>query len=151
MFGIEQFNAVINPPEAAILAVGAIMKEPAEHEGQIVLRDRMKLTLSVDHRALDGAMGARYLQSLKAYSKNRCYCWSDQLPQPSADRCWWRATCHTLAWSCTCAVGGVMQHLFDEQPVAQELVECRPLRTLHTPQNAKQALFCLSRGYLPHA
>jgi pyruvate dehydrogenase E2 component (dihydrolipoamide acetyltransferase) len=65
MFGIEQFNAVINPPEAAILAVGAIMKEPAEHEGQIVLRDRMKLTLSVDHRALDGAMGARYLQSLK--------------------------------------------------------------------------------------
>jgi pyruvate dehydrogenase E2 component (dihydrolipoamide acetyltransferase) len=65
MFGIEQFNAVINPPEAAILAVGAIMKEPAEHDGQIVLRDRMKLTLSVDHRALDGALGARYLQSLK--------------------------------------------------------------------------------------
>src|SRR5262249_54581564 len=62
MFGIEQFNPVTNHPEAAILAVGAIMKEPAEHEGQIVLRDRMKLTLSVDHRALDGALGARYLQ-----------------------------------------------------------------------------------------
>jgi pyruvate dehydrogenase E2 component (dihydrolipoamide acetyltransferase) len=65
MFGIEQFNAVINPPEAAILAVGAITREPAEHDGQIVLRERMKLTLSVDHRALDGAMGARYLQALK--------------------------------------------------------------------------------------
>jgi pyruvate dehydrogenase E2 component (dihydrolipoamide acetyltransferase) len=65
MFGVEQFNAVINPPEAAILAVGAIAREPVEHEGQIVLRDRMKLTLSVDHRALDGALGARYLQALK--------------------------------------------------------------------------------------
>jgi pyruvate dehydrogenase E2 component (dihydrolipoamide acetyltransferase) len=66
MFGVEQFNAVINPPEAAILAVGAITREPAEHAGEIVLRDRMKLTLSVDHRALDGAIGARYLQALKA-------------------------------------------------------------------------------------
>ena len=65
MFGVEQFNAVINPPEAAILAVGGIAREPAEHDGQIVLRDHMKLTLSVDHRALDGAMGARYLQALK--------------------------------------------------------------------------------------
>jgi pyruvate dehydrogenase E2 component (dihydrolipoamide acetyltransferase) len=66
MFGVEQFNAVINPPESAILAVGSIIREPAEHAGQIVLRDRMKLTLSVDHRALDGAIGARYLQALKA-------------------------------------------------------------------------------------
>jgi pyruvate dehydrogenase E2 component (dihydrolipoamide acetyltransferase) len=65
MFGIEQFNAVINPPEAAILAIGAIVREPAEHQGEIVLRERMKLTLSVDHRALDGAMGSRYLQALK--------------------------------------------------------------------------------------
>ena len=65
MFGVEQFNAVINPPEAAILAVGAIAREPAEHDGQIALRERMKLTLSVDHRALDGAVGARYLQALK--------------------------------------------------------------------------------------
>jgi pyruvate dehydrogenase E2 component (dihydrolipoamide acetyltransferase) len=65
MFGVEQFNAVINTPEAAILAVGAIAREPAEHDGQIVLRERMKLTLSVDHRALDGATGARYLQALK--------------------------------------------------------------------------------------
>ncbi len=65
MFGVEQFNAVINPPEAAILAVGAIQKEPAENDGEIGLRDRMHLTLSVDHRAADGALGARYLQALK--------------------------------------------------------------------------------------
>jgi pyruvate dehydrogenase E2 component (dihydrolipoamide acetyltransferase) len=65
MFGIEQFNAVINTPEAAILAVGAIAREPAEYEGEIALRDRMRLTLSVDHRALDGATGARFLQVLK--------------------------------------------------------------------------------------
>ena len=65
MFGIEQFNAVINPPESAILAVGAITREPAEFGGEIVVRERMKLTLSVDHRALDGAIGARYLQALK--------------------------------------------------------------------------------------
>jgi pyruvate dehydrogenase E2 component (dihydrolipoamide acetyltransferase) len=66
MFGIEQFNAVINPPESAILAVGAVVRDPVEHEGQIALRDRMRLTLAVDHRALDGAAGARYLQALKA-------------------------------------------------------------------------------------
>jgi pyruvate dehydrogenase E2 component (dihydrolipoamide acetyltransferase) len=65
MLGVEHFTAVINPPEAAILAVGAIIREPVEHEGQIVVRERMKLTLSVDHRALDGATGARYLQALK--------------------------------------------------------------------------------------
>jgi pyruvate dehydrogenase E2 component (dihydrolipoamide acetyltransferase) len=66
MFGVEQFQAVINPPESAILAVGAITREPAEYQGQIALRDRLRLTLSVDHRALDGAVGARYLQALKA-------------------------------------------------------------------------------------
>ena len=65
MFGIEHFTAVINPPEAAILAVGAIMREPAEFQGEVALRERMRLTLSVDHRALDGAVGARYLQALK--------------------------------------------------------------------------------------
>jgi pyruvate dehydrogenase E2 component (dihydrolipoamide acetyltransferase) len=66
MFGVEQFSAVINPPEAAILAVGAILREPAEHQGEVALRDRLRLTLSVDHRALDGAAGARYLQALQA-------------------------------------------------------------------------------------
>jgi len=66
MFGVEQFQAVINPPESAILAVGGITREPAEYQGEIALRDRLRLTLSVDHRALDGAVGARYLQALKA-------------------------------------------------------------------------------------
>jgi pyruvate dehydrogenase E2 component (dihydrolipoamide acetyltransferase) len=65
MFGVEQFQAVINPPESAILAVGALTREPAEYRGEIALRDRLRLTLSVDHRALDGAAGARYLQALK--------------------------------------------------------------------------------------
>ncbi len=65
MFGIDFFTAVINPPEAGILAVGAVVREPAEFQGQIALRERMHLTLSVDHRALDGAVGARFLQLLK--------------------------------------------------------------------------------------
>jgi pyruvate dehydrogenase E2 component (dihydrolipoamide acetyltransferase) len=65
MFGVEQFSAVINPPEAGILAVGAAQKEPAEYQGQIALRDRMRLTLSVDHRALDGAGGARLLAAIR--------------------------------------------------------------------------------------
>ena len=65
MYGIEQFQAVINPPEAAILAVGAVPRQPVEHEGQMALRERMTLTISIDHRAVDGATGARYLQELK--------------------------------------------------------------------------------------
>jgi pyruvate dehydrogenase E2 component (dihydrolipoamide acetyltransferase) len=65
MFEIESFTAVINPPESAILAVGAIQPTPVVLDGQVVVRDRMKVTLSVDHRALDGATGARYLQELK--------------------------------------------------------------------------------------
>ncbi len=65
MFGIEHFTAVINTPEAAILAVGAAIKEPTVVNGEVVIRDRMRVTLSVDHRALDGADGARYLQELK--------------------------------------------------------------------------------------
>jgi pyruvate dehydrogenase E2 component (dihydrolipoamide acetyltransferase) len=65
MFGIEQFTAVINPPESAILAVGAIVPTPVVVDGQVTVRDRMKLTLSIDHRAIDGATGARYLQELK--------------------------------------------------------------------------------------
>jgi pyruvate dehydrogenase E2 component (dihydrolipoamide acetyltransferase) len=65
MFEIEEFTAVINPPESAILAVGAIQSTPVVVDGQVVVRDRMKVTLSVDHRALDGATGARFLQELK--------------------------------------------------------------------------------------
>jgi len=65
MFEVESFTAVINPPESAILAVGSITPTPAVVDGQIVIRDRMKITLSSDHRALDGAVAARFLQELK--------------------------------------------------------------------------------------
>ena len=66
MLGVEQFTAVINPPEAAILAVGAALPEPvATEEGAVAVRRRMRVTLSIDHRALDGATGAGFLQQLK--------------------------------------------------------------------------------------
>jgi pyruvate dehydrogenase E2 component (dihydrolipoamide acetyltransferase) len=66
MFGVEQFTAVINPPEAAILAVGAALPEPvATPDGGVQVRRRLRVTLSIDHRALDGATGAGFLQQLK--------------------------------------------------------------------------------------
>jgi pyruvate dehydrogenase E2 component (dihydrolipoamide acetyltransferase) len=66
MFGVEQFTAVINPPEAAILAVGAALPEPvATHDGGVQVHRRLRMTLSIDHRALDGATGASFLQQLK--------------------------------------------------------------------------------------
>ena len=64
-FGVDSFTAVINPPESAILAVGTITPTPAVVDGQVVVRDRMKVTLSSDHRALDGAVAARFLQEVK--------------------------------------------------------------------------------------
>jgi pyruvate dehydrogenase E2 component (dihydrolipoamide acetyltransferase) len=66
MYGIDQFTAVINPPEAAILAVGAATPAPAVRDGQLVVRTTMTLTLSIDHRVLDGATGARFLADLTA-------------------------------------------------------------------------------------
>ena len=65
MYDVEEFTAVINPPESAILAVGSIVPMPVVREGQVVVRDIMKVTLSVDHRALDGAIAARFLKELK--------------------------------------------------------------------------------------
>ncbi len=65
MFEVDSFTAVINPPESAILAVGSITPTPAVVDGQVVVRDRMKVTLSSDHRALDGAVAARFLQEVK--------------------------------------------------------------------------------------
>jgi pyruvate dehydrogenase E2 component (dihydrolipoamide acetyltransferase) len=65
MFGVEQFTAVINPPEAAILAVGAALPEPVATDNGVEVHRRMRLTLSIDHRALDGATGAGFLQQLK--------------------------------------------------------------------------------------
>jgi pyruvate dehydrogenase E2 component (dihydrolipoamide acetyltransferase) len=65
MFDVDSFTAVINPPESAILAVGSIMPTPVVVDGQVVVRDRMKVTLSSDHRAIDGATAARFLQEVK--------------------------------------------------------------------------------------
>ncbi|MGZ3645116.1 MAG: dihydrolipoamide acetyltransferase family protein [Ktedonobacteraceae bacterium] len=65
MFEVESFTAVINPPESAILAVGSITPTPVVVDGQVVVRDRMKVTLSSDHRAIDGAIAARFLQEVK--------------------------------------------------------------------------------------
>ena len=65
MFDVESFTAVINPPESAILAVGSITPTPVVVDGQIVVRNRMKVTLSSDHRAIDGAIAARFLQEVK--------------------------------------------------------------------------------------
>jgi len=65
MFGIDQFTAVINPPEAAILAVGTTSPEPVVHDGRLATRQRMKLTMSIDHRTVDGATGAQFLADLK--------------------------------------------------------------------------------------
>jgi pyruvate dehydrogenase E2 component (dihydrolipoamide acetyltransferase) len=66
MFGIDQFTAIINPPDACILAVGGISQEPVVKNGQVVPGNVMKLTMSCDHRAVDGATGAAFLQTLKS-------------------------------------------------------------------------------------
>ena len=65
MFDVDEFSAIINPPEGAILAVGAVKVVPVVEEGRIGMGRRMKVTLSCDHRVMDGAMGARFLQTLK--------------------------------------------------------------------------------------
>jgi len=64
MFGIDQFTAVINPPEAAILAVGAAIPVPVLRDGELVDVPKMKITLTADHRVLDGATAAAFLRSL---------------------------------------------------------------------------------------
>jgi pyruvate dehydrogenase E2 component (dihydrolipoyllysine-residue acetyltransferase) len=65
MFGIQEFTAIINPPEAGILAVGGIEEMPVVVDGEVVVRPRMKITMSCDHRVIDGAQGSRFLQTLK--------------------------------------------------------------------------------------
>lgn len=70
MFGIEEFTAIINPPDACILAVGAIRSVPVVKNGQVVPGNVMKVTLSCDHRVVDGALGAAFLQTLKSYLEN---------------------------------------------------------------------------------
>jgi len=70
MFDIDQFTAVINPPEAAILAVGSVAQKPVVADGAILARRRMRLTLSCDHRVIDGATGAVFLKTLKQMLEN---------------------------------------------------------------------------------
>jgi pyruvate dehydrogenase E2 component (dihydrolipoamide acetyltransferase) len=70
MFGIDSFTAVINPPDACILAVGAIREEPGVVNGEVKVVSKMKVTLSCDHRAVDGAMGASFLKELKRILEN---------------------------------------------------------------------------------
>jgi pyruvate dehydrogenase E2 component (dihydrolipoamide acetyltransferase) len=65
MFGIEEFTAIINPPDACILAVGGIKQTPIVKDGEIKVGNVMKVTLSCDHRVVDGALGAAFLQTLK--------------------------------------------------------------------------------------
>jgi pyruvate dehydrogenase E2 component (dihydrolipoamide acetyltransferase) len=70
MLDIDEFTAVINPPEAGIVAIGRIVQKPVEHEGQVALRRRMRLTMSCDHRVIDGATGAQFLKTLKGMLEN---------------------------------------------------------------------------------
>ena len=70
MFDIDHFTAVINPPEAGILAVGRIVQEPVVQDGTVVPRRKMKVTMSCDHRVIDGATGARFLQTFRQMLEN---------------------------------------------------------------------------------
>ncbi len=70
MFDVDQFTAVINPPEAGILAVGSITDRPVAVDGAMMVRKRMRVTMSCDHRVIDGATGARFLQTLKRMLEN---------------------------------------------------------------------------------
>jgi pyruvate dehydrogenase E2 component (dihydrolipoamide acetyltransferase) len=70
MMGIDEFTAIINPPDSCILAVGNIIPTPVVENGAVVIRNILKLTLSCDHRVVDGAVGAQFLQTLKTYLEN---------------------------------------------------------------------------------
>jgi len=70
MFDIDEFTAVINPPEAGIVAVGAIVAKPVVQDGQVTVRRRLRLTMSCDHRVIDGATGAAFMKTLKQMLEN---------------------------------------------------------------------------------
>ncbi|NUS95905.1 MAG: 2-oxo acid dehydrogenase subunit E2, partial [Gemmatimonadaceae bacterium] len=70
MFGIDQFTAIINPPEVGIIAIGAAEDKPVIVGDEIEVRKKLRLTMSCDHRAVDGAVGARFLQTLKRMLEN---------------------------------------------------------------------------------
>jgi pyruvate dehydrogenase E2 component (dihydrolipoamide acetyltransferase) len=73
MLGIDEFSAIINPPEGAILAVGAVAEKAVVVDGRVEAGLRCRLTLSCDHRVVDGALGAKFLQSLKQFLENPVY------------------------------------------------------------------------------
>jgi pyruvate dehydrogenase E2 component (dihydrolipoamide acetyltransferase) len=73
MFGIDEFTAVINPPEGAILAVGAMSPKPVVRDNEITVRQMMRVTMSCDHRVIDGATGAKFLQTFKKILENPLY------------------------------------------------------------------------------
>lgn len=70
MFDIEEFTAIINPPDACILAVGSIVEKPIVKNGEIVIGNTLKVTLSCDHRVVDGVVGSKFLGTLKGYLEN---------------------------------------------------------------------------------
>jgi pyruvate dehydrogenase E2 component (dihydrolipoamide acetyltransferase) len=70
MFGVNEFQAIINPPQAAILAVSGILDTPVVKKGAVVAGKTMNLTLSVDHRVIDGVAAAEFLNTLKKYLEN---------------------------------------------------------------------------------
>ena len=70
MFGIDEFTAIINPPEAGILAVGAIVQKMVVVDNQPVVRRRLRITMSCDHRVIDGASGAQFLKTLRTLLEN---------------------------------------------------------------------------------
>ena len=73
MFGIDEFTAVINPPEGAILAVGAMTPRAVARDNEVVIRQTMRVTMSCDHRAIDGAIGAEFLRTFKQIMENPLY------------------------------------------------------------------------------
>ena len=73
MFGIDEFTAVINPPEAAILAIGAMVEQPVARNGELEIHKMMRVTMSCDHRVVDGAVGAQFLQTFKQILENPLY------------------------------------------------------------------------------
>ena len=70
MYGVEQFVAVLNPPQVAILAVGSIEDRPHVVDGELVVRPAMTMTITCDHRAIDGSEGAEFLRTLEAFVEN---------------------------------------------------------------------------------
>jgi pyruvate dehydrogenase E2 component (dihydrolipoamide acetyltransferase) len=70
MFGIDQFTAIINPPEVGILAIGSAEQKPVLIDGEEQWRPRVRVTLSCDHRVIDGAVGAKFLQTLRRLVEN---------------------------------------------------------------------------------